>query len=114
MALPANVVTLFDLLEHSARTHGSREVFGTKTGDRWVYATYAQFKELTEQLRGGLSALGVSPGDKVGIIANNRLEWPVAAYATYGLRSAFVPMYESQLAKDWEFIIRDSGIKVLF
>jgi long-chain acyl-CoA synthetase len=50
----------------------------------------------------------------VGIIAGNRVEWAVAAYATYGRGAAFVPMYESQLEKDWAFIVRDSGMKVVF
>src|SRR5215471_7788412 len=114
MALAPHVVTLVDLLEFSAVTHGPRELFGTKRGENWVYATYAEVKTMVDRLRGGLAALGVSRGDKVGIIANNRLEWAIGAYATYGLGGAFVPMYESQLEKDWVFIIRDSGLKVLF
>src|SRR5207245_2355137 len=28
--------------------------------------------------------------------------------------AAYVPMYESQLDKEWEYIVRDSGAKVLF
>jgi long-chain acyl-CoA synthetase len=114
MALPPNVVTLVDLLEFGAVTHGPRALFGTKRGENWVYATYAEVKTMVDRLRGGLAALGVSRGDRVGIIANNRLEWAIGAYATYGLGGAFVPMYESQLEKDWVFIIRDSGLKVLF
>ena len=46
--------------------------------------------------------------------SGNRVEWAGAAYATYGLRAAFVPMYESQLEKDWAYVVRDSGLKVLF
>src|SRR5882724_10207727 len=114
MALPPNVVTLVDLLEFSARTYGPREAFGTKTGDRWVYTSYAELKKLVDRMRGGLASLGVTQGDKVGIISNNRIEWPVAAYASYGLGAAFVPMYESQLEKDWEYVVRDSELKVLF
>jgi len=114
MALPPNVVTLVDLFEFSTRTYGDRELFGLRTGDRWIYTTYDEVRKLVDRMRGGLASLGVSKGDKVGIIANNRLEWPVAAYATYGLSAVFVPMYESQLEKDWAYIIRDSGVKVLF
>ncbi|HEX9295437.1 MAG TPA: long-chain fatty acid--CoA ligase, partial [Polyangiaceae bacterium] len=44
----------------------------------------------------------------------NRIEWAVAAHATYSLGGAYVPMYESQLEKDWEYIVRDSEAKVLF
>lgn len=114
MAAPTSIVSLVDLLDHSADKYGSRELFGTKTGDRWVFTTYREFKKLVDDLRGGLASLGVGRGDKVGIIANNRVEWAVGAYATYGLGAAYVPMYESQLEKDWEYIIRDSELKVLF
>ena len=38
----------------------------------------------------------------------------MAAYATYGLGAALVPMYESQLAREWTFIARDAGLRALF
>src|SRR4051794_39034326 len=100
------ILSLVDLLESSADRFGPRPMLGRKQGDRWVYTTYAEFKALVDALRAGLFSLGVHRGDKVGIIANNRLEWAVLAYATYGLGAAIVPMYESQVEKDWEFITR--------
>jgi len=84
MASPPNIVSLVDLLDSSAEKFGPRELFGTKSGPSWVYTTYAQFKKLVEDMRGGLATLGVSRGDKVGIISNNRIEWAVLAYASYG------------------------------
>lgn len=53
-------------------------------------------------------------GDVVGIIANNRVEWPICAFATWGRLGRFVPMYEAELVQIWKYIIADSGIKVLF
>jgi long-chain acyl-CoA synthetase len=114
MAPPTNIVSLVDLLDSSAEKYGPRELFGTKSGSTWVYTTYSQFKKLVDDMRGGLASLGVSRGDKVGIISNNRIEWAVLAYAGYGLGAAFVPMYESQLEKDWEYVVLDSELKVLF
>jgi len=114
MTAPSSLVSLVDLLDRSVEKYGPRELFGTKTGEKWVFTTYAEFQKLVDDLRGGLAQLGVVRGDKVGIISNNRLEWAVAAYATYGLGAAFVPMYESQLEKEWEYIVRDSEVNVLF
>ena len=53
-----------------------------------------------------------SAGDRVAVISDNRIEWAVGAYATYGLGAAWVPMYEAQLAKEWKFILGNSGAKV--
>jgi len=50
----------------------------------------------------------------VGIIANNRPEWAVAAFATYGLGARYIPMYAAELVKVWKYIIADSSVKVLF
>ncbi|HKQ71657.1 MAG TPA: AMP-binding protein, partial [Polyangiaceae bacterium] len=114
MTSQSNIVSLVDLLENSVEKYGPRELFGSKSGDQWVYTTYGQFKKLVDDMRGGLASLGIGRGDKVGIISNNRIEWAVVCYATYGLGAAYVPMYESQLEKDWEYVIRDSELEVLF
>ena len=57
---------------------------------------------------------GVEKFDKIGIISNNRWEWAAIGAAAYSLNASFVPMYEAQLAKDWKYIINDSGLKFLF
>ena len=66
-----------------------------------------------DAFRAGLAALGVRAGDRVAIVAANRIEWAVAAYATYGLGAAFVAMYEQQRSKEWEHILGDCGAKVV-
>jgi long-chain acyl-CoA synthetase len=113
MASPERFETLVDIFTRSIDRFPSRELFGTKTGGAWRFSTYAEFGQDVDGLRGGLASLGVGKGDKVAIIANNRVEWAVSAYATYTLGAAFVPMYEAQLEKDWEYIVADSEAKVL-
>ena len=105
--------TLVDILEHSTAAYAGRELFGTKTGGRWVWTTYGEFGSLVERFRGGLASLGIQRGDNVACVANNRVEWAVAAYACYSLGAAFVPMYEAQSPKEWDFIIRDCEAKLL-
>jgi long-chain acyl-CoA synthetase len=103
---------LVELFQKSCDKHAARELFGVKSGDGWSWMTYREFRKLVDDFRGALFNLGVKAGDKVGIVANNRVEWAVVAYATYGLRAAFVPMYEQQHADEWEFILDDCGAKV--
>jgi long-chain acyl-CoA synthetase len=106
--------TLVDIYQHAVRSFPERPLFGTKERGAWSWMTYREFAKHTDEIRGGLAALGVQKGDRVGVIANNRYEWAVCAYATYGLGAEYAPMYESQMAKDWEFILRDCGAKVCF
>jgi long-chain acyl-CoA synthetase len=105
-----NLVDIFDL---ATKEFGPRELFGTKKDGAWVWTTYGEFKTDVDKARGGLASLGVGRGDKVAVIADNRVEWAVIAYACFGLGAAMVPMYEAQHDKDWEFIIRDCEAKVV-
>lgn len=105
--------TLVDIYSNAVATYPDNPLFGTKRRGEWQWTTYLEFGRTTDAFRAGLASLGLSVGDRVAIIANNRVEWAVAAYASFGLGVAFVPMYEAQLTKDWEFIVADCGAKVL-
>ena len=104
---------LIEMLENSRQRYGDRPLYGTKRGGVYEWTTYEQFGEKVDALRGGLASLGASAGDKVAIICKNTEEWAVSAYATYGLNGQHIPMYETQVAKEWEYIIRDCGAKIL-
>lgn len=104
-----NLVEMFD---HSVSTYANNRLFGTKEKGAYQWLTYGEFAREVEAFRGGLASLGVGRDDTVAVIANNRVEWAVAAHATYGLGARYCPMYEAQLAKDWKYIINDSGAKV--
>ncbi len=106
---------LIDWWEESVVKFADRKLFGTKNKNgvyEWV--TYKEVGTRINNLRAGLAQLGIGNGDVVGVIANNRVEWPVAAFATWGRIARFVPMYEAELVQIWKYIIADSGIKVLF
>ena len=106
-----NLVTLF---RQSCERFADRPALGTRTPDGWKYVTYREFAALVERARSGLAARGIGRGDRVAVISNNRLEWAVCAYATYARAATYVPMYEAQLDRDWQYILRDSGAKVCF
>lgn len=108
----APITNLVQLFEESCHRHADRRLFGTKTASGWEWLTYRQVGEQVDDFRGALAKLGVGPGDRVAMVADNRVEWAVACYATYGLGAVFVPMYQAQLAKEWEFILHDCSAKV--
>ena len=109
---PDNLVELF---QSATKKYSANRLFGTKnkakTGYDWV--TYGEVTKRIDNLRGGLAQIGVDKGDGVAIIANNRVSWAVAAYATYGRCARFIPMYEAELTRIWKYIITDSGSKIL-
>jgi len=107
---------LLDLLETSVKKYPTSKYIGEKnTEGIYKWNTYQEIAVRVDNLRGGLANLRVlEKGDRVGIIANNRTDWAICAYATYGLECSWVPMYEKELFQTWKYIIRDSCIKILF
>lgn len=105
--------TLVDIYHDAIKTFPDSPLFGTKKAGAWQWMTYLEFGKQTDAFRAGLASLGLERGDRVAIISNNRPEWAIAAYACFGLGVAFVPMYEAQLPKDWEFIIHDCEAKAV-
>ena len=108
-----NYNNLVEMQEDACSKFSQNPIFGTKNGGAFEWITYAEFAEKVDQFRGGLATLGVGKDDKVAIISKNTVQWAVACYATFGLDAQFVPMYETQLTKDWEYISQDSGSKIL-
>ncbi len=106
--------TLVAIYEASIARHADRPLFGTKYAGAYHYMSYAEFGRRVDHLRAGLVSIGVEEGDRVAIISNNRPEWAIAAYATYTLGAVFVAMYEAQTEGDWDYILADSGAKVVF
>ncbi len=99
--------TLVDMIQSSIATYPGNPCLGTKVAGRYEWITYETFGSLVDRLRGGLAGLGVASGDRVALIANNRVEWAVTCYATVQLGATLAPMYESQARKDWEYILKD-------
>ena len=105
---------LVEFLERSVAKYPDHPLFGTKNvSGTYDWVTYREVGRRVDNLRGGLTRQGIGKGDAVGLIANNRVEWAVAAFAAYGLGARFIPMYESELLHVWEYIITDSAVKVL-
>ncbi len=104
---------LVELFEKSVARFGARELFGVKDGDGWTWSTYADFARQVDGFRAALAGMGVGPGDRVAIVSDNRPEWAIACYATYGRKASFIPMYEAQKPDEWEFILNDCQAKVV-
>lgn len=103
---------LVAMLASSVAAYGARPLFGTKSAAGWSWVTYRDFASTVDEVRGGLAALGVRKGDRIAVIANNRVEWAAACYAAFGLGAAWVPMYEAQLDEEWRYILGNCGAKV--
>ncbi len=105
---------LVELFERSVRLYGGRELFGQRELGTLRWTTYAEVGALVDATRAGLSALGLRRGERVCLVAGNRIEWAVVAYAAYGLGLAVVPLDEAIPTDEVAFVVRDSAAAALF
>lgn len=76
-------------------------------------ATYAQLWDLINDCARGLLAMGIEPGDRVGIWSSNRFEWVVVQYATARIGAILVNVNPAYQAPELEFVLQQAGIKIL-
>lgn len=98
----------------SCAKFANNDLFGTKVDGQWQWITYGEVAKKVDAMRGFLAGLGVSKDDRVAIVSNNRVEWAIGAYATFGLGAWYVPTYEVTLPREWKFILENSEAKIAF
>ncbi|HEX7479514.1 MAG TPA: long-chain fatty acid--CoA ligase [Polyangiales bacterium] len=111
-AFTPRFTNLVELFAHAVETYSDRQAFGTLKGKEWSWTTYAELGAMVDLFRAGLAVLGVGRGDRVAVVADNRIEWVVAAQAAFQRRAIHVPMFEAQHDDELKYILSDAGAKV--
>lgn len=103
--------TLNELFLKAVERHHKPGAFLIKSAGQYRGVSSEDALEKAAGLAVALDRLGVERGDRVAIVAENRLEWALTDYAVLGLGAATVPVYPTLLGPDVEFILADSGAK---
>jgi long-chain acyl-CoA synthetase len=85
-----------------------------KQGSLWLPISSRQLYQYVIRTARSLRASGISPGDRVAILSENRPEWAVADFATMLLGAADVPIYPTLTTEQTLAILRDSGARLAF
>ncbi len=108
----AHFKNLAKMQEKSCQQFANNPLFGTKVNGEWSWLQYGDFAKDVVAMRGFLASIGVTKDDRVAIVSNNRVEWAVCGYATFGLGAWYAPTYEVTTPSDWKFIIENTEAKV--
>jgi fatty-acyl-CoA synthase len=79
-------------------------------GVRW---TYREYRGQIERLATGLLALGIQPGDRVGIWSPNRYEWCLTQFATAKIGAILVCINPAYRVFELEYALNKSGCKAI-
>jgi long-chain acyl-CoA synthetase len=106
--------TINELFNQAMRKRVSQVVMRYKRDRRWHDITGAELDERVRNLALALHDLGVRAGDRVALLAESSPEWSIADYAILANGAINVPIYPTQAVDQVEYILRDSGARILF
>ena len=111
---PRQIATTVAALPASAAERfGDRIAARHKVGDKWEDISYAEMGNAVQELALGLVDIGIAPGDRVCILADTRVEWTIASYATSAAGAVVVPVYPTNSAHECEWVVGNSGARAI-
>jgi len=105
-----NLVTMFFT---RAREKGDKPFLWHKEGGAWVPLSWRDTAHKVASLATGLKAIGLVPGDRVMLVAENRPEWCISDLAIMAAGCITVPTYTTNTERDHTHIIENSGAKAV-
>ncbi|MBI2060458.1 MAG: long-chain fatty acid--CoA ligase [Nitrospirae bacterium] len=75
-------------------------------------ATWEEYGRLVRRFANGLLALGIKKGDRVAILGETQPEWTIADLAAFSCGASGVGIYQTNTAKQSEYILEHSEAKV--
>jgi long-chain acyl-CoA synthetase len=106
--------TLNHLFFNAARRWNKPDAMLVRVDGKWQPISHATILERVRRIALGLSAIGVSRGDRVAILSENRPEWALADYACLTAGFADVPIYATLPAEQIPYLLEDSGAVAIF
>ncbi len=106
--------TLNELFNQAMLAGVNRVVMRYKRNREWRDITGAQLNERVKNLALALHHLGVRAGARVALLAESCPEWSITDYAILANGAVNVPIYPTQAVDQVEYILRNSGARILF
>lgn len=103
---------LFDVPYYQLENHPQEIMFSSKINGKWTAMSTQEFLHHVSAYSRGLIALGIEPGDTVGLVSSNRVEWNIMDIAIQQIGAIGVPIYPNISRKDYLYIFNDAEIKL--
>ncbi len=112
---PIPTGTLTELFFDSVEKFGDRTALWSLTGEEADGTlTYGEVLHAVRAVAAGLRGMGIRRGDRVAILSEGRVEWPLVDFAALCLGAPLVPIHSTLPAPQVAHLLRDSEAKVVF
>ncbi|MGF1562841.1 MAG: AMP-dependent synthetase/ligase [Geminicoccaceae bacterium] len=93
MTEPVSGTNWSEIFDKVAKREGDKPFLWEKHDEAWHSLSWAEVHERVRKAAAGLIAQGIQPGDRVGLIAENRPEWAIADLAIMAAGAITVPAF---------------------
>ena len=107
------ITRTFDLLDKYKENFQKEDALCFKHNGVWVKYSSQEYIENSYNFCYGLYELGYRKGDKIITVSTNRPEWNFADMGMAMIGIVHVPVFTSLNAGEYEYIIRDSGARMI-
>jgi long-chain acyl-CoA synthetase len=105
----ATINDVFERMSH----RGAEPVAMFKTGSEWREISSQQMYGRVRALVALLQEWGIKRGERVGLVSENRWEWPVVDFAVLAIGAVDVPLYDTLTPEQMGYILRDAGVRAV-
>ena len=99
--------------EQNAAKYGKRVFLREKRDGNWIGLSWSEVAAASRRVREGLLRLGLRPGDRLAILAENCPQWVTVDLAVLGMGGVVVPLYPTSSADEIEHVLSDSGTRAI-
>ncbi len=103
--------SLPDMFFEIAERGGDSAFLWAKKDGRYEALSWRDTARRVRNMAKGLAGLGVAPGDRIAIVAENSPEWAIADLAIMTLGAISVPAYTTNTVRDHRHVLSDCGAK---
>src|SRR5579875_4212601 len=105
--------TIARMSARASERYGERLASRHLVDGEWRQTTYAETGAEIDVLARGLVALGVAPGDRIGVLADTRREWTLVSFAIGAAGCVVVPIYPTNSPRECAWVLGDSGARAV-
>lgn len=102
------------IIQKNIEKHPVKSAIGFKKKEAgWKELSWKKFGEIIFKTANSLKNAGIQENDKVAIYSDNSSEWMIFDLASMAIGAITVPIYSTNNAEQAEYIIQDSGAKMI-
>jgi long-chain acyl-CoA synthetase len=105
---------LFEIPYYQLEKYPNEKMFVTKVDGNWHPTSTSDFLKEIKLMSKGLINLNIEPGDRIGLVSHNRIEWNIIDIATQQIGAILVPLYPNISESDYKYILNDAKVKFCF